>query len=276
MYDFSTIKTELDEGVLNATLDAGPLNLIGPEFVADLVALLDAVERDDTVRVIVFRSAQPDFFIAHVDVARVAQYTAEAAKSGGPDDVSLGALLRRLSETRPVTIAVVEGRARGAGSEFALACDMRFAAPSAVFGQPEIGTGAYPGSGAIQHLARLAGRGNVMQIILGSDDWSAEQAARVGWVNAVLEGDELEKVVGRLARRIASFPEAAVRLAKRRINAVTLPPKEEVQIDAGFYQTLVRDPAVQARLEQLATVGLGTPSRFELEFGAALDDLGKQ
>ncbi|MGW7666275.1 enoyl-CoA hydratase/isomerase family protein [Streptomyces sp. NPDC054775] len=273
-WDYSTIRTELRNGVLWATLDNPPLNLIDEKFVADLIALLDETEADNSTRVVVFRSADPDFFVPHVDIRRIPQYTAKAATSGGPDDISLGALYRRLSEARPVTITALEGRARGAGAEFLYACDMRFASlERAVIGQPEVGLGTFPGAGAVQHLVRLAGRGQAMQIILSSEDLGASEAERVGVVNKALPDGELIPYVGRLAERIALFPEAGVRLAKRRINAAGLAAKEDVHVDAGFFQILARDEAAAARFGAITERGFQERSLAELELGAAIGEL---
>ena len=116
-------------------------------------------------------------------------------------------LWHKLSELSAVTIAKIRGRARGAGSELALACDMRFAArENAILGQIEVGVGALPGAGGVQHLGRLLGRGRAMEAILGADDFDAETAERYGWINRALPDADLDAFVARLARRIASFP----------------------------------------------------------------------
>ena len=196
-----------EDGVLSVVIDAPPMNLIGPELVRDLVTLLGDLDADANIRVMVLESADPEYFVPHVDLTKVAEYTAEAAKAGGPGDASLGMLWHKLSELPVVTIAKIRGRARGAGSELALACDMRFAArENAILGQIEVGTGALPGAGGMQHLARLLGRGRAMEAILGADDFSADEAERYGWINRALPDAELDAFVARLARRIASFP----------------------------------------------------------------------
>ena len=117
---YSTLRVGFsDEGVLSVTIDAPPMNLIGPELVRDLVTLLGELESGQGTRVVVLESADPDYFVPHVDLTKVAEYTAEAAKAGGPDDASLGMLWHKLSELPVVTIAKIRGRARGAGSELA-------------------------------------------------------------------------------------------------------------------------------------------------------------
>src|SRR4029453_12222178 len=148
---FETLRVRREGAVLFAEIAAPPMNLLGPELVRDLVSLIQRAEADDAVRVLVFKSGDPDYFISHVDLTRIAEYRAEAAKLTG--EASIALLFRYLSASRLVTIAQIEGRVRGAGSEFVLACDMRFAArESAIFGQPEPGLGVIPGAGAVQHL----------------------------------------------------------------------------------------------------------------------------
>jgi enoyl-CoA hydratase/carnithine racemase len=263
-----------DQRVITVAIDAPPMNLIGPELVRDLVNLLDTLESSPEIRVMVLESADPEYFVPHVDLTKVAEYTAEAAKAGGPEDASLGMLWRKFSEAPVVTIAQLRGRARGAGSELALACDMRFAArENAVLGQPEIGFGAPPGAGGVQHLARLLGRGRAMEVLLGADDFDADVAERYGWINRALPDAELDDFVARLARRIASFPTEAMRAAKEVLNELTLPAVDAVRADAKRFQHYVASDTVKARMTTLFGQGLQTRGDLELDLGERIGRL---
>src|SRR5262245_20067850 len=223
--DLETLHVRQDGPVLFADISAPPMNLLGTELVRDLVSLIQRAEGDDTCHVIVFASADPDYFISHVDVTRINEYRAHAAKLTG--EASLGLLFRYLSAGRLVTIAQVEGRVRGAGNELVLACDMRFAArESAIFSQPELGFGLIPGAGGIQHLTRLLGRARALEVMLSADDYDAELAERYGWINRALPAAALGEFVRALAQRIAGFPAAGRAALKERVNTIALGQSE--------------------------------------------------
>ena len=173
-----------------------------------------------------------------------------------------------------MSIAEIRGRARGAGSELAPACDMRCAArENAILAQIEAGAGATPGAGGVQHLARLLGRGRAMEAILGADDFSAEVAERYGWINRALPDADLDAFVARLARRIASFPAGAVRSAKRVLNELTLPAADAIRADARRFHQLVVSEAAQARRAALFAQGLQTRGPLELDLGDRIGSL---
>src|SRR6185437_2503748 len=162
-----------------------------------------------------------DYFISHVDVTRIKEYRAEAAKLTG--EASIALLFRYLSASRFVTIAQIEGRVRAAGSEFALACDMRFTARErAIFGQFEPAFGQIPGGGAAQYLTRLMGRARALEVMLTADDYNAELAERYGWINRALPAEVLDDFVRALAHRVAAFPAAGLAAVKDRVNAISL------------------------------------------------------
>jgi enoyl-CoA hydratase/carnithine racemase len=228
---FETISARKEGGVLFAEIAAPPMNLLGPELVRDLVSLIHQTEADDSIHVLVFKSADRDYFISHVDVTRISEYGELARTLSG--EPSLAMMFRYLSASRLVTIAQIEGRVRGVGSEFVLACDMRFAAlESAIFGQPEAGFGLIPGTGAAQHLTRLMGCGRAFEVLLSGEDYDAQAAERYGWVNRALPAAALGDFVNSLAHRIAGFPAAGLAAIKQRVNAVALAPAEEFRRDS--------------------------------------------
>jgi enoyl-CoA hydratase/carnithine racemase len=267
----STLTVRDDGAVLFAEIAAPPMNLLGTELVRDLVAFIQRAEADQAVQVIVFSSADPDYFISHVDVTEVAEYRDEAAKLTGEPSIAL--LFRHLSASRLVSIAQIEGRVRGAGSEFVLACDMRFAArESAIFAQPEVGFGLIPGGGAMQHLTRLLGRARALEAMLSGEDYDAQLAERYGWINRALPAAELNDFVRSLAHRIAGFPAAALAVIKERVDAIALAPAEDFRRDSDLFGDAVRSPEAQSRINAAMQRGFQTPEP-ERALARMLDDL---
>jgi enoyl-CoA hydratase/carnithine racemase len=221
---------------------------------------------------VVFSSADPDYFIPHVDVMKVAEYRQAAAKLTG--EPSLALLFRRLSETKAITIAQIAGRVRGGGSELVLACDMRFAShDKAIFGQLEVATGVIPGGGGVQHLARLMGRARAIEVIASADDYDAGLAERYGWINRALPDAELAPYVAALAHRIARFPQAALLTLKERINAITLAPQADFRRDSVLFAEGFREGGeAKHRTALLLKRGLQTRSETEMNIGRVLGE----
>ena len=270
--DYETLKLEARGAMLTATIDAPPMNLLGPELVRDLVSLIETLDKGEPYKVVVFKSADPDYFISHVDVNQVAAYREEAARLTG--EASLGLLFRSLAETKAVTIAQIEGRARGGGNEFVLSCDMRFAARGrAFFAQTEASFGLSSGGGAIQHLVRLLGRGRAMEVLLSADDYDADLAERYGWVNRSLEPDALAPFVSALAERIAAFPAAGLWANKQRVDAISLATVEDFRRDSEMFGEAVNKPDVKQRMEAALKLGLQT-REAEMDWGRVIAKLG--
>ena len=269
---FETLDLRDEGAVIFAEIAAPPMNLLGPELVRDLVALIQSAEANASVKVLVFKSADPDYFIAHVDVTRIAELRAEASKLVG--EGSLALLLHHLSSSRLVTIAQIAGRVRGVGSEFALACDMRFAArESAVFGQFEAAFGVVPGAGGAQHLVRLLGRARALEVMLSADDYDASLAERYGWINRALPAAELDEFVAALARRVARIPDAGRAVIKERVNAFALVSVDEVQRDSNLFIEGLGNPQAQIRLREALQKGMQTRDT-ELTLPGLLASLG--
>ena len=269
---FETLTARVDGAVLFAEIAAPPMNLLGRELVRDLVSLIQRAEADQTLKVLVFKSADPDYFISHVDLKQVAEYRAEAAKLTG--EASIALLFRHLSASRLVTIAQIEGRVRAAGSEFVLACDMRFAArESAIFAQFESAFGQIPGGGATQYLTRIMGRARALEVLLSADDYDAELAERYGWINRALPASTLGDFVTALAQRIAAFPAAGLVAIKDRVNAITLAPADDFRRDSDLFGEGVRTAETQHLIQAAMQRGLQTRDA-ELDLAGLLGDLG--
>ncbi|WBY24472.1 enoyl-CoA hydratase/isomerase family protein (plasmid) [Streptomyces goshikiensis] len=215
---YATLRVSLEGGIARVTLDNPPVNVLNVALMADLRHLLTALRDEDSVRVIVFDSASPEFFIAHVDMTLVdAPDAFDRFAADLPDGVNVFQALGELLRHQPqVTIVKLAGTARGGGAEFVAAADMAFAAIGrAGIGQIEALMGIVPGGGGTQYLAGRVGRNRALEAVLGAGLYDAETAERHGWVNRAVPAAELDGVVDRLARDIAALPEGVIAAAKR-------------------------------------------------------------
>jgi enoyl-CoA hydratase/carnithine racemase len=258
-------------GYWRVTFSNPPINLINPETIFELQELVSLIETDNEVRVVVFDSSHPDFFFGRYDLARAAEMPMKPGPTGLPTWTDM---TTRLSRSNVVSIALIRGRNRGAGSEFSLACDMRFAsAENAKFGQPEVAAGILPGGGAIERLPTLTGRGRALEIILGGDDFDALTAERYGWINRALPDAELDGFVDQLARRIASFDSQALSEAKRLVNRNALPAAQDLFESQTIMLQAITWPSTRARGAKLRERALAVGMDFEMRMGHHLGNL---
>lgn len=268
---FETLTVHKEGGVLFVEIKSPPMNLLGPELIRDLVSLIQQAEADESAHVIVFKSGDPDYFISHVDVTRIKENREAAAKLDGTP--SIGLMLLHLSRSRLVTIAQIEGRVRGVGSEFVLACDMRFATrESAIFSQFEPSFGVIPGAGGAQHLARLMGRGRALEVMLSAGDYDADLAERYGWINRALPAAELSDFVKSLAHRIATFPAMGHAVVKERVNAICLPTVEDIRRDSDLFLEGTRTNEFQQLTAAALRIGFQT-RETEMNLGQLVYDM---
>ena len=255
-------------GLWTITFNNPPINIFVPTTIDELRALMSELEADRSVKVVVFQSANPDFFVAHLDVAKAAER---------PETLSLWRdFVLCLSSTSVVSIAKIRGRTRGIGNEFVLACDMRFASrQGALFGQPEVGVGLVPGGGALEWLPLLVGRSRALEIVLSADDFDADIAERYGWVNRALDDKDLDSFVDALARRLASFGGKTLATAKAQINRFGIPAAAELQSSNDMIFPMLAWSDAQTRRVKLRGIGYGVRSDFELNFGQWLPSFGR-
>jgi enoyl-CoA hydratase/carnithine racemase len=273
-YEYDLIHVVVDDGVAIATIDAPPMNVMTIPLYMQLAAFCAEVEADPAVRVVVLRSADADFFIAHFDVEAILQFPTDG-DAVRPDSLNpFHEMCERMRTMPKATIAEIAGRVGGGGSEFASSCDMRFGALGrTIVTQMEVPLGILPGGTGTQRLPRLVGRGRAMEIILGSVEIDAETAERWGYLNRALPADELRAHVDALARRIAGFPAGAIALAKQSVlNAERLPLAEGLLEEAYLFQQTLRDPEAKAAMRRFLELG-GQTREAELRVGDLVTEL---
>ena len=252
------------------TFSHPPINTITATTIAELSELVGLIEKDRQLNVVVFRSANPDFYLAHYDTEHDPARTVGMAP--GPTGMHpwLDSLVR-LSRAPAVSIAAIRGRARGAGSEFILACDMRFASrETTLLAQFEVGTGVVPGGGPMARLARLAGRGRALEILLVADDLDGPRAEQYGYVNRTIPDAELDKEIDAIAARLARFDHDAIARTKSYVDHVTLPPDSEFPPALIDFFELFGRAAQQAQAKSLEALGLNSDSDLERSLGRRL------
>ncbi len=248
-YDnFTTFSVRIENAVAWVTFDYPPVNIQGLPMLADLNNLAQKLEVDNTVKVVVFQSAHPEIFVAHADTNFLKDMSGKAYSRDEVKLLDLQVVLERISKLPQATIAKIEGFARGGGHEFALACDMRFAARGkARFMQMEVGMGILPCGGGASRMARQVGLGRALEIVLGARDLDADQAEAYGTVNRALDADKIGPFVEDLAKRIALWPSESINATKQAVYAsIDLPIEEALREEAYWlYQATSQTPALK-------------------------------
>ena len=246
--NFTTFNVKVDNAIAWVTFDFPPVNVQGQEMLADLNSLAMRLERDRETKVVVFQSANPEVWVCHYDTELLKDMSGEAVSRDEVKLLDLQAVCERISKVPQATIAKIEGFARGGGHEFALACDMRFAARGkARFMQMEVGMGILPCGGGASRMARQVGLGRALEIVLGARDWDADEAERVGTVNRALDADEIGSFVDALAKRIALWPAESINATKQAVyESIDLPISEALKAEAYWlYQATSKTPGLK-------------------------------
>ncbi len=254
-------------GYCRVRFDHPPINTITATTVAELAELVGLIESDPDLKVVVFDSVNPDFYLAHYDLEHDPGRT--AVLPNGPTGMPAWVdVLVRLSRAPVVSVAAIRGRARGAGSEFVLACDLRFASrENTILGQFEVGIGVVPGGGPMARLSRLVGRGRALEILLLAQDLDGPMAERYGYVNRLIADDRLDAEIGEMAARLQLFDHDAIARTKSHVDRVTLPDDDELPPALADFRELFGRPAQQALWAELESAGLNTDSDLERRLG---------
>ena len=262
--DYTALRIAVEAGVAQVTIHNPPVNVLGVTLITELARFAAAVRRDEQVRVVVLQSADPEFFVAHVDMELVNQPEALAQLAAvypEPSPLNVFQQLHEQWRTLPqVTIAKLSGWARCGGNELALALDMRFAAQGPTgLGQTEVLMGIIPGGGGTQYLPRLVGRARSLEAILGAGLFDADLAERYGWINRALPAQELDGFVDALARRIAALSPGVAAAAKAAVDAAGgLPLATGLAQENSLWGQLFAQPAAAARIRAGLAAGAQT------------------
>ncbi|GJC87252.1 short-chain-enoyl-CoA hydratase [Colletotrichum liriopes] len=240
---YTVLKTSQNGSILTVTFSnpSSPINIWNQDTQDNLIDLVSRLQEDNRTKVVIFNSDVPRFFTAHLDLTLPALAKPEFVQT-------FGTLMYNISRLPQVTIGAVEGRARGAGNEFLVSLDMRFATKGeSLFGQPEVGSGLFPGGGGSQFLPGLIGRGRAMEYILSSRDITAEEAARIGWINRAFDTSvDMYDSINQLAQRLSLFPLSALSGGKQSINRASVPSLEQIIADTKDFFKQQADPETQA------------------------------
>jgi enoyl-CoA hydratase/carnithine racemase len=263
-------------GVAVVTIDHPPSNLVDGPFIGALVALLDALEADDSVKVVVYESADPDFFLMHGDVEAILAAPRPASEPATAPNAA-AATFHRLSTGRLLTIGAIDGAARGGGAEFLLALDVRIGTPRAVIGQPEVPMGILPGAGGTARLPHLVGRSRALDLILTGRDVDATEALEMGWLDAVVPSEMVREYAVAQAVRVAAMPAATIASVKH-VVGVSLAQG----VDAGLvaetdaFQQLTALGVHEARMRRFLAAGgqtrTGETERMAEIMAATMDE----
>ena len=272
--DHELIQTELTDGVLVATISAPPMNVMTRELFIELSKLSLEIEMDDATRVLVLRSADPDFFIAHFDVEAILVMPTDEPAERNSAENAFHAMCERFRTGSTVTIAEIDGRVGGGGAELSASFDMRFGSEEKfALCQMEVPIGILPGGTGTQRIPRLVGSGRAMEIILGGIDLDGATAEQWGWLNRALPASDLGIYVDALARRIAGFPPSAVEMAKQSVlNAGSMPLGDGLAEESFLFQSTLRDPAAQSAMQSFLDSG-GQTRPGELAMQSLIDSL---
>ncbi|MGN9821348.1 enoyl-CoA hydratase/isomerase family protein [Streptomyces sp. SD11] len=217
LHEYTTLRVGIDAGVAWITLDNPPVNVLSGTLIRELHDVLGTLRDDRSVRVIVFSSANPELFIAHVDIHILNEMDELQAIADRNPDANLfqgvGELLRHQPQ---VTIVKLAGKARAGGAEFVAAADMTFAArETAGIGQSEVLMGIVPGGGGTQYLRERVGRNRALELLLTGDLVDADTAAAYGWINRAVPAADLDAFVDSVAEKIAALSPELIAAAKQ-------------------------------------------------------------
>ncbi|MEO0441140.1 MAG: enoyl-CoA hydratase/isomerase family protein [Pseudomonadota bacterium] len=255
-YEYELFSVSRQDRLATVVIENPPVNLITLQMYEELQGLTAELEADPDLTVVLFKSADPDFFIAHFDVELILSFPVEGEAEKTIEPNPFHVLCRRFQTMNKITIAQIEGRIGGGGNEIASNMDMRFGVKGRTrISQMEVPLGILPGGTGTQNLPNIVGRGRALEIIAGAEDIDAETAEKWGYLNRIFAPEEIGDRVENLARTIAGYPPEAVRLAKQSVNNAAGDGDEGLLEEAYLFQQLIRTPAARTKMARFLEIG---------------------
>ncbi len=255
MHDrYGPLRVSTEGPVVLVTIDHPPTNLVDGPFIMGLLGLLDALATETDVRVVVFGSADPDFFLMHGDVEALLAIPVHDHEPAAAPNIAAAAF-QRITEAPFVSIGMIDGAARGGGAEFLSALDLRYGSPKVVIGQPEVAMGILPGAGGSTRLPRIIGRGPALELILTGRDADAVEARTLGWLDALVPSESLVAHTMAVARRIGAMPAASIAAAKQVVDASLGDPTPVLTVETDHLGRLTAGGAHLASMRAFMAAG---------------------
>jgi enoyl-CoA hydratase/carnithine racemase len=283
--DYKTLSFRASNNVTRVSINNPPINLCDYKLINDLhnflVSLDDAGANPEVnasaAKIVVFTSANRDFFIGHADIHQF------SLKNPLPPTLHLNstlinlkyfAITRLLASLPQIFIAEISGRAIGTGQELAVQMDMRFASPGAKFGGLEVALGDFPGVGGLQYMSRLIGLGRTAELVLGQGNVDAVEAETIGLVNKAFKtANAMNMHVNTLVERIALWPSSGIIATKRGLRDGSGPSEKALETDGDKFTSLSQLPALQAGANRFLQLSGQVMGSYEMNIPEDLAEL---
>lgn len=272
-YDYELLTVTKTNRLAEVVISNPPVNLITAALFGEWMALAEELEADPDLTVILFKSGNPEFFMAHFDVELILSFPVDGPAERSTDPNPFHVMCQRFRNMDKVTIAQVEGRVGGGGNEIISNMDMRFGVRGkTTINQMEVPLGILPGGTGTQNLTNIIGHARAMEVILGAEDLDAETAERWGYLNRIYAAEDIDGKVRALAQRIAGFPVEAVRLAKQSINNAGGSLEKGLAEESFLFQQLIRKPDARSKMQKFLDAG-GQTRDGELQLSKLIDQI---
>ncbi|MEI5908225.1 enoyl-CoA hydratase/isomerase family protein [Bacillus spongiae] len=222
----NSVNVQKEAAVATVNINHGEVNLLTNELITELQQVLAELNKDNQLRVIIFRSSNQHFFSAHLDVTVI-----NRKEEGITGTKNFMQLIEDVRNTHAITFAIVDGAARGGGNEFVMACDIAYGTENAVFGQPEISTNIPPGGQGTVQAARRLGRTRALEYLLTSADMDARTAEQFGYITRFIPSDSIEQTLEKVVTPLTFLEQRDIEMIKEIVDLAIKDEKAAIELE---------------------------------------------